>query len=546
MSVLTHFLQERPLLLLFGVAALGYLLGQLRVVGFSLGVAAVLFAGLFVGAAVRGVELPDFVPQLGLVLFVYTVGLASGPGFFASLRRRGLRENGLALAVITGTLGLTFVLGQWLNLSRPALSGLFAGALTNTPALAATVEALKSAHASPTALAAPVLTYSLAYPLGVLFPLLAVTMAERIFGASYASDLASRANAAFGGAPIINITVLVDRDLPSDAHALRHGDNYAVVFSRLRRGEATSVVRDDTHFLAGDLVTVIGARSDVLAAAEVMGRMTAEHLELDRSTITYRRMFVSNPAVTRRPLRTLGLSDTYSAVITRVRRGDVDLTPDDDFELLLGDRARVVAPMDRVPALERLLGDSARRIAEVDVITFGFGIALGLLVGAISVPLPGGAHFSLGIAGGPLLVGLILGRVGRTGSRVWSQPYGANMTLRQLGVVLFLAGVGLKSGGTLSTTVGQIAPSKVILGGMAITVFSIGATLTVGRRLLKIPLSVLIGTLAGIQTQPAVLAFAVEKTENDLPNVGYATVFPLAMIAKILFAQIVLQWGAGP
>ena len=193
---------------------------------------------------------------------------------------------------------------------------------------------------------------------------------------------------------------------------------------------------------------------------------------------------------------------------------------------MLGDRARVVAPVDRIPALERLLGDSARRVAEIDVITFGLGIALGLLLGAVVVPLPGGPRFSLGSAGGPLVVGLVLGRVGRTGPLVWSPPYGANMTLRQLGVVLFLAGVGLKAGGTLGHALPQLAPLRIVLAGAALTTLSVTAVMLVGRRVLRMPLSILAGTLAGIQTQPAVLALATEKADTDLPNLGYATVFP--------------------
>jgi putative transport protein len=275
----------------------------------------------------------------------------------------------------------------------------------------------------------------------------------------------------------------------------------------------------------------------------VLGQISAEHLEMDRSAITYRRIFVSNPQITERSLASLALAEKYGAVITRVRRGDVDLTPDDGFELMLGDRARVVAPIDRVPELEKLLGDSARRIAEVDVITFGLGITLGLLVGAISIPLPGGARFTLGLAGGPLVAGLILGRIGRTGSLVWSLPYGANMTLRQLGVVLFLAGVGIRAGGTLSSAAAPISPLRIAIGAAIVTAASVAVAMLVGRLLLRIPLSVLAGTLAGILTQPAVLALAVERSDNDLPNAGYAAVFPIAMIGKILLAQLILRWA---
>ena len=543
MGALTHFLEARPLLLLFGVAALGFLLGHVKLFGFSLGVAAVLFAGLFVGWAVPEMDLPDFVPQLGLVLFVYTIGLASGPGFFASFRLRGLRDNGLALCVLLFGMGSTLAIGKALGLSGPLLAGLFSGSFTNTPALAAVAESLKAAHATTETLAAPVVACTITYPLGVFLPLVAVTLAERVFGVSYRGERVPRPYGALSGAPIVNVTARVEREPAATAHDLRHTSDYAVVFSRIRRGLLTSIVHDDTHFQVDDLVTIIGQREDVLAAANALGHVSSEHLEFDRSTITYRRMFVSNPEVTERSLRSLGLAETYDAVITRVRRGDVDLAPHDGFELMLGDRARVVAPIDRVPALEKLLGDSARRIAEVDVITFGLGITLGILLGAIAVPLPGGASFSLGLAGGPLVAGLILGRLGRTRSLVWSLPYGANMTLRQLGVVLFLAGVGIRAGETLATALGQIGPFRIAAAGAIITALSVSATMIVGWRVLGIPISVLVGIMAGIQTQPAVLALAVERTENDLPNVGYATVFPIAMIAKILLAQLLLRWG---
>lgn len=535
-----ELLRGSPLILLFGVAALGYLVGQIRVLGFSLGVAAVLFAGLFVGWAVPGAQLPDFVAQLGLVLFVYTVGLASGPGFFASLRLRGVRDNGLALGVLCGALGIALLLGKLAGLPAPLLAGLFCGALNNTPALAAIGESLKASGATAATLATPVLAYSLCYPLGALLPLVAVAFADRVFKVSYEAEAISRAYRGLGDEALVNKTLVVEQDCHESAGELRHAGHIAVVFSRIRRGSVTGIVRDETLFQAGDLVSVVGPPGDVAAAIAALGRDSAEHLELDRSQITFRRMFVSNAQVTERPLHALQLPERFDAVITRVRRGDVDLTPNGHFELMMGDRARVVAPVERLPELEQLLGDSARRVAEVDVITFGLGIALGLLLGAVSVPLPGGARFSLGLAGGPLVMGLILGRLGRTGPLVWSSPYSANMTLRQFGVVLFLAGVGVSAGGALSTA-SSLSVLQVLLAGATISTSVVIGTLFVGRRLLRVPLSVLVGILAGVQTQPAVLAFSVEKTGKDLPNVGYATVFPLAMIVKILLGQLVLQ-----
>lgn len=539
--MLHEFLTQRPLLLLFAVAALGYLLGRVNWRGFSFGVAAVLFAGLFVGWLLPGADLPEFVPQLGLVLFVYTVGIASGPGFFASFKLRGMRDNALVLAVLVLCGFSSALVANCLGFSAGTAAGAFSGALTNAPALAAVVQSLKADGVAGARLSEPVLACSICYPLGVLLPLLAVAASPRLFGVRYASEDVSSGYTGGGGAPIVSATVSIAAPAPGSAASLRHTADYAVNFGRIRRGELTSVVHDDTQLLPGDLVTVVGTEADVENAIDALGRPSRTHLEHDRSEVDFRRMFVSNPDVTERPLRDLQLIQRYDAVITRVRRGDIDLVPDAGFELLLGDRVRVLAATLNMPRLERLFGDSMRRLSEIDVITFGLGITLGLLLGAIEVPLPGHERFSLGLAGGPLVMGLCLGRLGRSGPLVWTPPFGVNLTLRQFGLVLFLAGVGLKAGEELAgqRAAGSLLP--VLVAGAAVSALAPLATLLIGYRVLKIPLNVLVGTVAGLQTQPAVLAYALEKTEKDLPNVGYTTVFPLAMIAKILFAQALLH-----
>jgi putative transport protein len=532
-----EFFQQRPLLLLFGVAALGYLFGRVNWRGFSLGVAAVLFAGLLVGWLVPGADLPEFVPQLGLVLFVYTVGVASGPGFFASLRLRGVLENGLVLVVLLASGLGTVLLALALGLSGPTAAGVFSGALTNAPALAAVVEGLKAAGVSGPALSEPVLACSICYPLGVLLPLLVVAWSPRLFGVRYDTEQVSSGYGGNSGTPIVSATLAIGARPPGNAATLRHTADYAVNFGRIRRGTVTSVVHDETDFLPGDLVTVVGTEQNVENAIDALGRHARTHLEYDRSEVDFRRMFVSNADVTERPLKELQLIQRYDAVITRVRRGDVDLVPDAEFELILGDRVRVLAATANMPRLERLFGDSYRRLAEIDVITFGLGIALGLLLGAVKVPLPGHTTFSLGPAGGPLVMGLCLGRAGRTGPLVWTPPFGVNLTLRQFGLVLFLAGVGLKAGEQLAGPLSPASLLPVLAAGAAVSALAPMLALVVGHRLLRVPLSVLVGAVAGLHTQPAVLAYALEKTGKEAPNLGYTTVFPFAMIAKILLAQ---------
>ena len=539
--VLSDYFQQRPLLLLFAVSAMGYMLGRLRVAGFSLGVAAVLFAGLGVGWLLPGADLPDFVAQLGLVLFVYTVGVASGPGFFASLRRRGLRDNALVLVVVILGAGLTVALSRWFGLDAASSAGLFSGALTNAPALAAVIQSLKSSGATGAVLSEPVLACSICYPLGVLLPLLAVAASARWFGVDFTNEPVSRAYGGGAAAPIVSATVCIELAALEPAGALRGTVGRGMNFGRIRRGGITAVVHDETVFAPGDLVTVIGSDEAVEHAVGALGKRSDAHLELDRSEVDFRRMFVSNPEATERPLRELHLDERFGAVVTRVRRGDVDLVPDPHFELLLGDRVRVIAEKAILPRVEKVFGDSVRRLAEVDVITFGLGIALGLALGSLELPLPGHERFSLGLAGGPLVMGLLLGRAGRTGPLVWTPPYGGNLTLRQFGLVLFLAGIGLKAGAQLAGSLSGGPWLGILLAGAAVTASTSVATLALGHLVLKMPLSVVVGTAAGLQTQPAVLAYALERTGRETPNVGYATVFPLAMITKILLGQLLLH-----
>jgi putative transport protein len=542
---MVKLLRESPLLLFFLVAAVGVLLGRVKVQGFSLGVAAVLFAGLAVGALDPQLALPELVYLFGLVLFVYTVGLSSGPGFFASFRRRGLRDNGFAFAVILAAAALTGVAALILHLRGPLAAGLFAGALTNTPALASVLESLKATVPEAMReklLAEPVVAYSVAYPMGVIGVIAAIHLMQRVWKIDYAHERLSTRDAAAVARSLESTTVRITRSgLTRDsALALVREKGGTVLFGRMKRGDVFSIVRGDTTFLPGDLVTVVGSGVDVHTAAQVLGEESADHIELDRHVLDFRRIFVSKGEVTEKPLSELRLPERFSAVLTRVRRGDIELLPTGDTVLELGDRVRVVAPRERMGQIADFFGDSYRALSEIDVLTFGVGIALGLLLGSIPVPMGGGASFKLGFAGGPLIVGLLLGRIGRTGRLVWTMSYSANLTLRQLGLVLFLAGVGTRSGYSFVSTLSHGGGLAIFGVGAVITCLVALASLWIGHKVLRIPMGVLVGMLAGIHTQPAALAFATEQTKSDLPNVGYATVYPIATIAKIVLAQVLV------
>ncbi len=539
-----QILIDNSLLLLFVVAAIGYPLGQIRLFGIKLGVAAVLFAGLAVGALNPNLQLPEIIYTLGLVLFVYTVGLSSGPGFFASLGRQGLRDNLLILGMILFAAVLTFVIARLLGLEPPVAAGMYAGSLTNTPALAAAVEFVRGYAPEATReqlLTQPVVGYSITYPMGVVSVIIAIVLAQRLWRVDYITEAQSVPEFAMHRhLQTRTIEVTRRKATKKTISELSNEQNWDVVFARVKRDDRVGLVGGDLRLQTGDRLSVVGAPDELDRVTGMLGRSCEERLDFDRSVLDYRRMFVSNPKVVGRKLKDLNLKGRFGAVVTRIRRGDFELVPRGDTLLELGDSVRVLTQHQQLDRVRSILGDSYRALSEIDILSFSLGLAIGLIVGLIPVPLPGGVVFRLGLAGGPLVVALVLGRLGRTGPIVWGLPYGASLTIRQLGLVFFLAGIGTRSGYSFITTLTQGNGFIIFLAGIVITTLTAIGMLWIGYKLLKIPLGLLVGMLSGLQTQPAVLGFSLEQTRNELPNIGYATVYPLAMISKILIAQLLL------
>lgn len=540
-----QLLIDNPLLLLFIVGAIGYPLGRIKVRGTSIGVASVLFVGLAFGALHPELRLPTVVFEMGLVVFIYTVGLTSGPGFFASLRRKGIRDNLFVLGMLLLAFGITLAARQLLDLRSTIAAGLFAGSLTNTPALAGLLDFINTT-APPglldQLLAEPVVGYSVAYPMGVLGVILSIALTQRWWGVDYAWEATQLRQfaAATGDLHSWTIRVTHPEAVGEAIQTLRERFGWNIVFSRREHAGTLSLVTGATRLEESDLITAIGMLEDLERVVPYLGEPADKQLELDRSEYDFRRMFVSNQDVVGRRLKDLKLPQRFGAIVTRVRRGDIDLLAHGDIVLELGDRVRVVTHRQNMDDVSEFFGDSYRALSEIDLLTFSLGLVLGMLLGMVPVPLPGGVVFRLGFAGGPLIVALVLGAVGRTGRIVWSLPYSANLTLRQVGLVLLLAGIGTRAGYTFVSTFSQSGGFLIFLAGVAITCTTALTTLWIGYRLLKIRMSILTGMLAALHTQPAVLAFALEQTDNELPNIGYALVFPVATIAKIILAQLIL------
>ena len=539
---LARTLAENPMLTLFVVIGLGYLLGEIEFRGFRLGVAGVLFVGLAVGSLAPDIAPPEALPTLGLIIFVYAVGIHSGRAFFDSFRRHGYRNSLLAVGALAFGALLTVEVSSALSLDGPRAAGLYCGALTNTPALAAARERLRdtarsgklSAKAVRALTDEPVVAYSVAYPLGVLVVLLSFLLARRLWRIEMppAEEGAEIRAADF----VVKNPGVIGRTV---SEVLSLHKEVGFVVSRIRHGGRTDLARSATPLSEGDIVVVVGDEEALARARQIFGAATDERIELDRSEIDYRRVFVSSKQVVGKTIRDLDLQNRLSATITRLRRGDMDIVPDPEARLELGDRVRVLTRRENFQAVSKFFGDSIRGAAETDFGSVAIGMVLGVMVGLMPLPLPGGSTVRLGLAGGPLLVALVLGKLEYTGRITWAIPAAANLTLRQIGLLLFLSGVGIRAGYSFAGTMRVNGP-QMLVAGAAITFGVTLATLAIGHKWLKIPFDSLMGVVSGIQTQPACLAYATDQARSDAPNLAYAGVYPAATIAKIVLAQLLL------
>ena len=313
-----------------------------------------------------------------------------------------------------------------------------------------------------------------------------------------------------------------------------------IAFSRVERGGQVHVATAEHRLEPGDVVVVLGPEASVAAFAHDVGTRSDRHLPLDRSQLDFRRIVVSNRRLAGQRLAALDLPHLYGVVPTRVRRGDDDFVASDDFELELGDRVRVVGPSEQLAPVARLLGDSERRLSEVDALGFALGATAGLLLGTATLHL-GSIDLELGVGGGPLVVGLVLGVISRTGPITWQIPHGANSVLRQLGILMFLACAGLGSGTAFADSVGtrhglELVLAGVVVGGAFAAIVPLVVTIVARRHAVETA-----GMLAGIETQPAALAYAIERTGGDERiSRAYAVVFPAAMIAKVVAVQLLV------
>ncbi|HAV9410028.1 TPA: putative transporter [Escherichia coli] len=540
------------------VAVVGLFIGNVKFRGVGLGIGGVLFGGIIVGHFVSqaGMTLSSdmlhVIQEFGLILFVYTIGIQVGPGFFASLRVSGLRLNLFAvLIVIIGGL-VTAILHKLFDIPLPVVLGIFSGAVTNTPALGAGQHILRDLGTPMAMVDQMGMSYAMAYPFGICGILFTMWMLRVIFRVNVETEAqqheSTRTN---GGALIRTINIRVEnpnlhnlaiKDVP-----ILNGDK--VICSRLKREETLKVPSPETVIQLGDLLHLVGQPADLHNAQLVIGQEVDTSLSTKGTDLRVARVVVTNENVLGKRIRDLHFKERYDVVISRLNRAGVELVASSDISLQFGDILNLVGRPSAIDAVANVLGNAQQKLQQVQMLPVFIGIGLGVLLGSIPVFVPGfPAALKLGLAGGPLIMALILGRIGSIGKLYWFMPPSANLALRELGIVLFLSVVGLKSGGDFVNTLVNGEGLSWIGYGALITAVPLITVGILARMLAKMNYLTMCGMLAGSMTDPPALAFANNlHPTSGAAALSYATVYPLVMFLRIITPQLlaVLFWSIG-
>ncbi|HGV3188793.1 TPA: putative transporter [Escherichia coli] len=540
------------------VAVVGLFIGNVKFRGIGLGIGGVLFGGIIVGHFVSqaGMTLSSdmlhVIQEFGLILFVYTIGIQVGPGFFASLRVSGLRLNLFAvLIVIIGGL-VTAILHKLFDIPLPVVLGIFSGAVTNTPALGAGQQILRDLGTPMEMVDQMGMSYAMAYPFGICGILFTMWMLRVIFRVNVETEAqqheSSRTN---GGALIKTINIRVENpnlhDLAIKDVPILNGDK--IICSRLKREETLKVPSPDTIIQLGDLLHLVGQPADLHNAQLVIGQEVDTSLSTKGTDLRVERVVVTNENVLGKHIRDLHFKERYDVVISRLNRAGVELVASGDISLQFGDILNLVGRPSAIDAVANVLGNAQQKLQQVQMLPVFIGIGLGVLLGSIPVFVPGfPAALKLGLAGGPLIMALILGRIGSIGKLYWFMPPSANLALRELGIVLFLSVVGLKSGGDFVNTLVNGEGLSWIGYGALITAVPLITVGILARMLAKMNYLTMCGMLAGSMTDPPALAFANNlHPTSGAAALSYATVYPLVMFLRIITPQLlaVLFWSIG-
>ncbi len=533
-------------LILSLVIAFGIMLGKVKIAGISLGVTWILFVGIVFGHFNLSLNehLLHFLKEFGLILFVYSIGLQVGPGFFSAFKKGGFTLNILAVTSVSLSVAVAIVLYLVTDTPITTIVGILSGAVTNTPGLGAA----QQANSDLNGIDAPEIAmgYAVAYPLGVIGAILALQSLKYILKINTTTE---EAEAEKGMGHLQELTVrpvsleiinkAIDNKTIKDIHPLV---NRKFVISRIRDQHGKQeLVNSDTELYLGDQILVISNPKDIEAITVFFGKQIDVKWEDEDSNLVSRRILITKPELNGKTLSQLRIRRNFGASITRVNRSGVDLVAAPNLQLQMGDRVTVVGSELAVSHAEKILGNSLKRLNHPNLIPIFIGIALGCILGSIPFMLPGIPQpLKLGLAGGPLIISILISRFGPHYKLITYTTMSANLMVREIGISLFLACVGLGAGkGFIETIVNE--GGYVWIGyGAIITIFPLLLTGLIGRYGCKLNYYTLIGILSGANTNPPALAYSNEQTSCDAPAVGYATVYPLAMFLRVLSAQLLI------
>lgn len=546
-SLLTDENSIAHIMLLYAfVVAIGVLLGKIKFFGVSLGVTFVLFAGIVCGhfGFTGNTQILNFVQDFGLILFVFCIGLQVGPSFFTSFKKGGVSMNVIAVGVvllnIAVAVGLYYALGGRIEL--PMMVGILCGAVTNTPGLGAANEALSQFSYDGPQIA---MGYACAYPLGVLGiigSIILVRLLCRINLKNEEEDIAQQEaadphltphmmhievrNEALNGKTLFQVKNFIGRDF---------------VISRILQNGHVTIPSKDTIFHVGDQMYVVCAEDDAEAIIAFIGPKIKVDWEKQDMPMVSRRILVTQSKMNGKRLGELHLRTIYGVNITRVNRSGMDIFASYNLTLQVGDRVMVVGPQDAVDRVANLMGNSLKRLDHPNIVTIFVGIFLGILFGSLPIAFPGiPTPVKLGLAGGPLIVAILIGRFGYKLKLVTYTTMSANLMLREIGIALFLASVGIKAGANFVQTVVEGDGLLYVGCGFLITVIPLLVMGVIARMRYKMNYFMLMGLMAGSTTDPPALAYANQTANNNAPAVGYSTVYPVTMFLRILTAQLLI------
>jgi putative transport protein len=523
----------------------GLALGAIKVRGVGLGVAGVLFAGIVVAHFGRPIDdkTLDFVRDFGLILFVFMIGLQLGPGFFATFKEQGVKMNVLATIIVLLGAGTAALTGWLAGFDSTAVLGIFSGGSVNMPSLGAATDALSMRPGlSADRLALPALACAVAFPTAVLASILNLVVVGKLFridAPGEAAEYAAKGRARIQ--PVERRTVVVTNpDLEGariDQLAQRAGTG--VTISHVRHDDETRPATVTTTIHLSDLVAAVGPPAALDALEQAAGRQVDDTLMLAGSELTSRRVVVTAREVLGTTVAELNLNDRFSAVITRVTRANIEMTAVPGLRLQFGDLVQIVGRSEDLDGAASALGNEVKELNETNFIPLFLGIAMGIVLGTLPLgrwwlPLP----VRLGLAGGPLIVALVLGRIGRIGKLVCYMPENANVAFRDFGIALFFAAVGLESGANFFSTAFSLTGVKWLLAGAAVAIIPVLLVGIVARMIWRMNFMDLSGLMAGSSTNPPALAFAINVAGSNAPTLTYATVYPLAMLLRVLGAQM--------